>query len=620
MKKIIFYLLVLFCLPMIGMGQTKTLTGSVTDAQSGESLPGVTVVVKGTQNGTQTDAKGEFVLEGVSKENVSLVFSYVGYQKQTVPARPGKPVRVALEIKTNSLDEVVAIGYGTTTRESLTGSVSSITGEDLKDIPVATVAEALAGRLAGVQVQKTQGSPGADVEIRVRGGNSITQDNAPLFIVDGIEMDNALSILSPSEIKSIDVLKDAASTAIYGSRGSNGVVLITTKSGANSRATVTYNAYFGMRKIVNKLPVMNPYDFVKYEYEQYNFDGDPQLAQNFQDRYGRWEDLDIYKNMPFRNWQDEIFGRNAFTQSHNVSLSGGNEKTKYYLNLGHFDEDGIMLGSGYKRDMASFKFSHKFSKVVESGIRMRYSRRNIDGQGTSNTGSQKTNRLRNAVRYRPFEYGTQVSNRLVFDPDYAKLTNLVNPLLLVQNEVRHDKRNDINIDGWLKIHFLDHFTLKGQVGGSFGNRKRHDFNGTVTSVARQNAQMPVVDMRNSHYTRISNSNTITYKNSFDDDHHLTVLAGEEIHQSKSRGLRVNTKWLPEDITADQAFAGIQKATPPAGMIQDAPSSSSSVSKLFSLFGRINYNYKSKYLLTLNFRHDGSSKFNANNRYGNFPSA
>src|SRR5699024_7899459 len=152
------------------------------------------------------------------------------------------------------LDEVVAIGYGTTTRESLTGSVSSITGEDLKDIPVATVAEALAGRLAGVQVQKTQGSPGAAVEIRVRGGNSITQDNAPLFIVDGIEMDNALSILSPSEIKSIDVLKDAASTAIYGSRGSNGVVLITTKSGANSRATVTYNAYFGMRKIVNKLP------------------------------------------------------------------------------------------------------------------------------------------------------------------------------------------------------------------------------------------------------------------------------------------------------------------------------------------------------------------------------
>src|SRR5699024_4071275 len=148
-----------------------------------------TVVVKGTQNGTQTDAKAEFVLEGVSKENVSLVFSYIGYQNQTVPARPGQPVRVALKIKTNSLDEVVAIGYGTTTRESLTGSVSSITGEDLKDIPVATVAEALAGRLAGVQLQKTQGAPGADVEVRVRGGNSITQDNAPLFIVDGIEMD-----------------------------------------------------------------------------------------------------------------------------------------------------------------------------------------------------------------------------------------------------------------------------------------------------------------------------------------------------------------------------------------------------------------------------------------------
>ncbi len=619
MKRIVFSIFMLLGFSLFAFGQTQKITGTVTDKASGDPLPGVSVVIKGTQTGTQTNGEGKFVLNSSEEGNVVLVFSFVGYEKKVVTAKAGTPVRVALAIKTQSLKEVVAVGYGTTTRESLTGAVSSVSGKELADVPVATAAEALAGRLAGVNVMKTQGSPGADIEVRIRGGNSITQDNAPLYIVDGVEMDNALDILSPSEIKSIDVLKDAASTAIYGARGSNGVVLITTKSGANEKATVTYNAYFGYREIVNELPVMNPYDFIKYEYEQYNFVGDKQLANSFRSRYGSWEDLDIYKNMPFMDWQDIMFGRKAFTQSHTVSLSGGNKSSKYYLNLGHFDEDGIMLGSGYQRDMASFKFSHEFSEKVESGVRVRYSRRKIDGQGTSNTGSQGTNRLRNAVRYRPFEYGNQVSNRLVFDPDYANLTNLVNPVLLVNNEVGHDNRNDLNVDGWLKLNLFNHFSFKTQVGGAFGNRIRKEFNGTVTSVARQNASMPVTDIRNSEYVRISNSNTVTYSNTFDEDHNVRVLLGEETHQSQSKGMRVQTKWLPEDISPEKAFAGIQKATPPSGMIQDAPSTSSSVTRLFSLFGRLNYNYKHKYLLTLNIRRDGSTKFSNINRYGVFPS-
>lgn len=620
MKQLILACALLFFMTSVAFGQTYQLQGTVTDKTSGDPLPGVTVMIKGTQSGTQTGPDGTFRLPASSAGEVSLVFSFIGYSTQTVPAHPGTRVKVSLAAQTNSLKEVVAIGYGTTTRESLTGSVSSITAKELKDVPVATVAQALAGRLAGVRVTTTEGSPGAEIEVRVRGGNSITQDNSPLYIVDGVEMDDALDILSPDDIQSIDVLKDAASTAIYGARGSNGVVLITTKSGKDMKAKVSYNAYFGVRKIVNELPVMKPYDFVRYEYEQYNFNGDDETARSFQDRYGRWDDLGIYKNMPFQDWQKKIFGADAFTQSHSVTMTGGSKNTTYYLNLNNFDEGGIMMGSAYKRNMVSFKFSHDLSNRVKVGFSTRYSHRRIDGAGTSNTGSQGTNRLRNAVRYRPFEAGNQVSEEYTFDPDYALLTNLVNPVLLVNNEIRQDYRNDLNLDGWVSVKLTKQISFKSIGGVGIGNRRTPAFNGTVTGVARQNANMPVVTMSRSDYENISNSNTLTYNNTFNRVHQLNVLVGEETHQTNTKGLNLTTNWLPVDITAKEAFAGIQKATPPTGMIQDAPSTSAGGNRLFSLFGRVNYGYKSKYLATLNLRYDGSSKFAPHNRFGTFPSA
>lgn len=517
----------------------------------------------------------------------------------------------------NSLDDVVVIGYGTARKRDLTGSVASVSSKDLKDVPVNTVAEALAGRLAGVQVTTTEGRPGADILVRVRGGGSISQDNSPLYIVDGIPVDNALSLISPQEIADINVLKDAASTAVYGARGANGVVVITTKGGRDMKTRVSYDGYAGVRKIVNKLDVMNPYDFVMYQYQRYNGSADDRAA--FQKTYGRWEDLDIYKSMPFTNWQDEVFGRNAINNTHVVSLTGGTKTTSFNLNVSNTKEDGIMLESGYRRTLASFKFDHRATDKLRVGFTSRYSRQRIDGVGTSNTGSQGTNRLRNAVRYKPFVAPGEENNTNIdeFDPDYANLTNLTNPVMLAHNELKYDYKNDIIFNGYASYDILPNLTAKTVLGVTGYNEKVNSYSGTVTATARQNANMPVVGINTSEYFTLTSSNTLTYKQVLG-DHKFDVLLGQEIYQTKNTAFNSTVKWMPVDLTVDQAFAGIQKATPPSGQIQDPPTTSQVENKLISFFGRANYSYKNKYYLTGTLRYDGSSKFLYKNSFGAFP--
>jgi Outer membrane receptor proteins, mostly Fe transport len=225
---------------------------------------------------------------------------------------------ITLEPDVTQLSEVVVIGYGTVERRNLTSSVSALDDRQLKDVPINSAAQALSGRLAGVQVITSEGSPDADVQIRVRGGMSITGDNSPLYVVDGVQVENALSVLSPQDIESISVLKDASVTAIYGSRGANGVVIITTKSGKQGRTTVNFNSFIGVRQLANKLDVWKPYDFVKYQYERSR--GSQQMENDFLDTYGTYEDIELYKHVPFVDWQEEIFGRSALQQTHNFNI------------------------------------------------------------------------------------------------------------------------------------------------------------------------------------------------------------------------------------------------------------------------------------------------------------
>jgi TonB-linked SusC/RagA family outer membrane protein len=615
-------LIALLCIsPFLLFAQTQQIKGTVID-EKGAPLAGVSVLVKnrqtGTETGTQTDASGKFTLTVAgSAGKVTLTFSYLGYKKLEASADGSKPVDIRLDKEDNSLEDVVVIGYGTAKRKDLTGSVSSVNSKDLKDIPVNSIAEALAGRLAGVQVTTTEGRPGADILVRVRGGGSISQDNSPLYIVDGIPVENALSLISPQEMESVNVLKDAASTAVYGARGANGVVVITTKGGKEMKTRVSYDGYGGVRKIVNKLDVMKPYDFAMYQYQRYNGSADDRTA--FEKTYGRWQDLDIYKNMPYVDWQDEVFGRSALNKTHVVSLTGGSKVTTFNVTLSNTKEDGIMLESGYKRTLASFKFDHRATDKLRVGFNARYSRQRVDGVGTSSTGSQGTNRLRNSVRYKPFvNPGEETApDPDEFDADYANLTNLTNPVMLAHNELKYDYRNDINVNGYFSYDIIPNLTFKSVLGITNTNAKTNIYNGSVTSVARSNANMPVVNINTGENLTITNSNTITYKKAFG-DHKLEALAGQEIYQTKSTTFNSTVKWIPVDLTVDQAFAGIQKATPPSGQIQDPPTTSQAESKLISFFGRVDYSYKDRYRLTGSLRYDGSSKFLYKNAFGAFP--
>lgn len=617
-KKILLFLLVVSASLTTLVATAQNITGKVTDASTGETLIGVSVSVLGTQIGVQTDINGSYSIK--ASGGATLVFKYIGYNNKEVKITNQTVVNVQLESSSQILNEVIAIGYGTTTKESLTGSVSSITAKQIQDVPVSTVAEALAGRLAGVQVTTSEGAPGADIQIRVRGGGSITQDNSPLYIVDGIQVDNALSLITPQEIESITVLKDAASAAIYGSRGGNGVILITTKSGVEQKTKITYNGSYGVRNIVNNLDVLSPYDFVKYQYEIYNYNTNQQVRDAFVSTYGRFEDLDLYKEVPAAEWQNRVFGRDAINQQHVLGFTGGTKQTTYAFTLNHFQEEGIMLQSGFERTLASFKFDHKISDRFKTGFNVRYSRQRVDGVGTSSTGTQGTNRLRNSVRFRPFIAPGLESQVDEFDPEYANLTNLTSPVVLANQELRYDYRNDIFLNSYFSYDIIKNLTFRSLVGITNNDRNQDNFNGVATGVARQNANLPIVVNSQGQTFSFNTSNTLNYKTKIKKDHSLDFLLGQELVQNTSKFRGLTTKYLPADITPEQAFAGIQKATPPAGLIQDAPTTGASATRLVSLFGRANYNYKGKYLLSLNTRSDWSSLFAKENRMGVFPSA
>ena len=529
------------------------------------------------------------------------------------------PVLAMAQEKETKIDEVVLVGYTKVSKKDVTNSVSSVKAEAIKDMPSTNAAEAIQGRMAGVQVSLSEGSPGADVDIVIRGGNSITGSNAPLYIVDGVQMDNALSILSPKEIESIEVLKDASSTNIYGARGANGVVMITTKGGRKrAKTSINYNGFLGVRKIQNTIDVLDPYQYVLYQYEVYNKGGVQTDIDAFKARYGTYDQLSKYKDVQKRDWQDEVFGREAFNFTHNLAVTGGSDNSSFALSLNNVEEDGIMIGSGFKRSMLNFKYDYDISKKLNFTLNTRYSRQTIFGTGTSSTGSQSTNRLRNAVRYQPFEGGSNV-NVDDFDPLFANETNLVNPILLANNEIKENGRNDLLLNGTLEYKISKDFTFRSVIGYLQRDEYLNQFSGTITSVARQNNDQPVVLLNKSQTRRITNTNTLNYRKTFG-SHKLDLLVGQEIVKTDGESLGMTIKWFPKSISAEEAFANIQSASPPGGLVQDAPKAGRNPDRLASFFGRANYIFKNKYILTASMRADGSSVFGAGNQWGYFPAA
>ncbi|MDE5636673.1 MAG: TonB-dependent receptor plug domain-containing protein, partial [Alistipes sp.] len=347
---------------------------------------------------------GTWSLDVPDASKKTLVISFIGMQTERVAIGNKTYLDVTLHDMSTQLDEVVVVGYATVKRRDVVGSVSSVSAEALTQMPVASVSEAMSGRMAGVQVTATEGDPDADVKIRVRGTGSITQDSSPLYIVDGFPAES-ISDIPASDIQSIDVLKDAFSTAIYGSRGANGVVIVTTKSGESGRITVNYNLYAGFKKMANKeaLVPQNTYDFVRTQYEYAQLSG--KLDSFYIANYGVWEDMDLYRGMPANDWVDQVFGREGTVFDHNLSVAGGGDKFKWTASYSHHDEKTIMVGSDYKRNNLAFKGNFKPNKRVSIDVNVRYSDVDVTGSGANGVndrGSASSNsRLKNAIVYSP---------------------------------------------------------------------------------------------------------------------------------------------------------------------------------------------------------------------------
>jgi TonB-linked SusC/RagA family outer membrane protein len=591
-----------------------TISGTVAEGP-GQPLPGVNIIEKGTRNGASTDFDGKFSLK-LTKPNSTLEISYLGFESQEVKITGKGPLNIKLVAQLESLDEVVIIGYGTSRKSDLTGSVVAITGDDLKKQSISNVAEALTGRMAGVQVTSSEGSPDAEIKIRVRGGGSLTQDSSPLIIVDGFPV-NSMSDVSPSDIANITVLKDASSTAIYGSRGANGVVIITTKSGKDGKIEVSFNNFYGVKKIAKTIEVQQPEDFVKWQYEYALLKND---LNSYEKIFGLWQDYDQYAGMKGNNWQKQIYGRLGHVQSRDLGIRGGSEKVNFNFNYSHYDEKTIMIGSDFERDNLSFSMKNKATNKVDLSFTMRYSNTKINGGGANeqNEISSADARLRHSVGYAPIP----LSGLTTDNTDEALSSYLVNPFVAVDDNQREQHRKNFNMLGSFSWDIIDNLKFKSDLGLDNYNNIDYRFYGRSTYYANnrpvaENQGLPSLVFSDEKRVRFRNANTFNYdfKKLLGKDHRLKLLLGEEMLVNHENEITTEIQGFPKFFNFDTA-----KNLTTQGKPQSVDNYYSPDDKLLSFFGRLNYDYKNRYLLTATYRADGSSKFLGDNRWGYFPSA
>jgi len=597
--------------------ETFTVSGTIMSAEDNMPLLGVNVLEKGTSNGAMSNFDGDYSIE-VSNPDAVLVFSYVGFQALEVKIEGRSVINPQLQVDSNSLDEVVVVGYGSVKKSDLTGSVVSISGNDLTEQAKSNVAETLTGRLAGVQVLSTEGSPDADINIRIRGGGSLTQDSSPLIIVDGFPV-GSMGDISPTNIESISVLKDASSTAIYGSRGANGVIIITTKDGKSGKLSVNFNSFYGLQKIANTIDVLSPEDFVKWQYEYALLD-DPENLDSYEDKFGLWQDYDQYVGQKGNNWQKQIYGNVGKVQSHDFAIRGGSEKTSFSFNYAHYDLSTIMAGSDFSRDNLALAIKSQAGDKVDLSFTVRYSDTEINGGGTNeqNEVSSADSRLKHSVGYSPIP----ISGLTTTSTDDAITSYLVNPFVAVDDNQRQQLRKNFNMLASFSWDILDNLKFQSDFG--LDNRYDQDYRyyGRSTYYSRNkpsadNQGLPALVFSDRKRETFRNANTLNYDfNKFlGEDHNLKLLLGEEMIINNNNEVTSEIQGFPKDFDFGRTVKLTTQGTP-----QSVDNFYSPDDKLLSFFGRVNYDFRNRYLLTATFRADGSSKFMGDNRWGYFPSA
>lgn len=612
MKKIL--LILMFLSSTVWLFAQQSLTGTVTDSKTGETLIGVTVVLKGTTEGTITDIDGKYqMLSNQLNPSSILAFSYIGYEKVEVTVGNSRTIDISLKAEQLMLDELVVIGYGSAKKRNVLGAVTKVDALELNQLPVASIDQALQGRAAGVQVTQNTGAPGEGVSVRIRGTGSLNSSNAPLYIVDGMPTVDALKVLSPADIESISVLKDASAAAIYGSRANNGIVLITTKKGSTGKVKISYSGQYGFQKAINLTPMVNTADYI-IAYNEAATNDNMNLPESLQRLLITSEDAAKFADV---NHLEELL-RTAPVTSHELSVSGGSETSDYMISASLFDQKGIISNTGYTRGTARIDVNTKVSKWLTSGLSMLVgiSDNDIIGSSGDGYGGNGGSVVRYAffrnpaipVRFddgtfvdRPAEYfGAQMYDSFLGDG--------YNPVGMAEYNDNNLKSDSYLGKAYFRAQITKELNFTTNLGLDYRNSTARRFSRTWGTDNRINARNGL-SIGNERLDNLTMNNFFNYDKTISDLHNFSAMLGFEAIRNHGKVLYADDSDFTiqqEDLIYIGNGIGIKNS-----------SQSEYASSLASVFGRVNYNYNQRYFVSATIRRDGSSRFMGDNKWGNF---
>lgn len=598
------------------------VTGKVVD-QDNQPLSGVSIGIKGTNKGTTTDNSANYRIT-VDNEQSVLVFNYIGYENAEKLVGKQRVINMNLKSVAKSLDDVVVIGYGNQQKRDVTGSVASLSAAKIENMPVTGLDQALSGQLAGVQVQQTSGEPGGNINVRIRGSGSIGASNEPLYVVDGFPGITDLNSIDPNDIQSIDILKDASAAAIYGSRGANGVVIVTTKRGRSGKTKFSVNSYTGYQKEINKIKMMNAQEFGNHAILAKN-NGYADVGGNIDFRVVKNSQRPATNRLPLifmendstpktnfgegTDWQDEIF-RRAPVRNVQITATGGNDKIRYSITGGYFNQEGVLIESGFKRFTSRINLDAELTKKLKVGINLAPSYISRDVVNSNDTWSRQGIILSALAISPTFSViksdGTYNDS---FTPEAFGLNGVQNPVAIARLYQKDGSGFATTGNIFFDYIIMNGLTLRSSFGANINNTLSSEYYPSTLGRSAPPPSIPTASSSTAFRTEWVNTNTATYTTTFRKKHNLSALLGNETQRARSRNSSLDGTNFPTDAAPYLSAAGIITGG------SDAISENS----LLSYFGRIIYNFDRKYLLTFNIRRDGSSRFGPNNKWGTFPS-
>lgn len=621
---------VFILLPAWGHAQNPSIRveGRVVSSSGSEPLIGANILVKGTNIGAVTDVTGAYTI-AVPDAGDTLVFSYIGYVPREVPVRGESEINVDLTEDIQSLDEVIVVGYREVNRKDLTGSVAAVSSKEILQLPVVSTEQGLQGRIPGVNISQTSGAPGGTLRVRIRGNNSVQYGNGPLYVIDGFPINSSfntgnigasgvfgknqgtspLAFLNPNDIESISVLKDASATAIYGARGANGVVMITTKKGSRNRTQINFDTYAGFQQVTKKIDVLNARQWATLAREFWSNFRDGSLISR------AYTEDQIAQMGAGTDWQDAIF-RNAPIQNYNLSVSGGDEDTRFLVSGNFFDQQGIVIDSRYRRGALRLNLEQNVTDKLTVGTQFTSSFIHDDAIPQSTSGHDQSNPIFGAMHMVPVLPVRNPDGSYSSHDEIWQTTGVFmkpfhqNPVELAE-KMDYLKTNSRTLaNAFFTYKLLNSLTFKSSLGADVSNIRLKTFLPSDLVISRSTGGSASIGSR--QVINWINENTLTYQQLFADRHSINVLIGYTLQQENGENSNANTQNFFSNATGYNDLSSGNNPLP--------PQSSAYRWSLMSYLGRFNYHFDSKYFVTVSARYDGSSRFGENNKFGFFPSA